>query len=301
MTNIPAAVALALASVVAYATAAAVQHRVAERAAGAGLRAMLTDSVWWVSVCANGLGAVLHVAALAYGPLSLVQCLGALTVVVAVPIGARAAGRGVGPSERKGLCLTAVGFALLLPLMSTTGAGGTLTTTGSLAVAAIALLVTVLAGSVRHPGLRAPVFATASGIVSGTGSALTQTVLHTDRLLTWQTFVVALAAIGLAVVGVLLSQSAYTGGLGTSLAILTLANPLWAAVIGVALLGERFSDGALGTVLAVTGAVLTARGILLLARYSSRGPAAPPAVPTVEAVRRIADHNCPPRATVVSP
>ncbi|HWU07153.1 MAG TPA: hypothetical protein VN520_12355 [Streptomyces sp.] len=297
--NTPVAVALALASVVAYAVAAAMQHRVAGKStATGGLRAVLTDAAWWVSTVTNALGALLHVAALAFGPLSLVQCLGALTVVLAVPIGAHAAGRRVTRAEWKALCLTATGFTLLIPLTFTTGSGGFLTASGALGVAATAFLAVPLALSVRHPALRAPAFAAASGVVSGSGSALTQTVLNADRLISWQTASVALPTIGLAMAGLLLSQAAYTGGLGTPLAILTLVNPFTATLIGVALLGERVPGGPWGAALALTGAVLTARGVFLLTRYSSAAvkPCDVVAVPS----RAASDSDRPARAAVVS-
>ncbi|MCD9879716.1 DMT family transporter [Streptomyces guryensis] len=271
--NITVAVVLALVSIAAYAVAAATQHRVAS-ANGLGLRRLLTNSAWWASNAANATGAALHVAALKYGPLTLVQCLGALTVVAAVPLAARGAGRRVGRGEWHGIALTLAGFAALLPL-TTSGddSSGVLTTPAALAVAVTASLVVPLALSIRTSTGHTLALAAASGVVSGTGSALTQTVLHADSLLTWQTALVAAPAVALAVIGLLLSQTAYTGGLGAPLATLTIANPLAASAIGLTLLGERIHGGLPGTALALTGTALAARGILLLARPSTSFPA----------------------------
>jgi hypothetical protein len=47
---------------------------------------------WWLAVLATLAAAGLHVAALGLGPLSLIQPLGVLTLVFALPLGARLAG-----------------------------------------------------------------------------------------------------------------------------------------------------------------------------------------------------------------
>ncbi|CAM5589822.1 Integral membrane protein OS=Streptomyces alboniger OX=132473 GN=CP975_30810 PE=4 SV=1 [Streptomyces alboniger] len=49
---------------------------------------MLGSGVWWSSVGLDAAAALLHVAALKYGLLTMVQPLGALTLVAAVPLGA---------------------------------------------------------------------------------------------------------------------------------------------------------------------------------------------------------------------
>ncbi|MGW4905451.1 hypothetical protein [Streptomyces sp. NPDC004270] len=290
--NITVAVVLALASVAAYAAAAALQHRVAARASGAGIRSLVTDGTWWMSTGVNLSGALLHVAALRFGPLTLVQCLGALTVVAAVPLGARAAGRRVSRTERRGIALTLAGFGALLPLTaSSSGPGGVLSTPAALGVAVTAALFVPVALSVRASSPRSLTVAAASGVASGAGSALTQTVLHAQRLLSWETAAVAVVSVALAVAGLLLSQTAYAGGLGAPLATLTLANPLASAAIGLALLGERIQGGAAGIVLAVAGAGLAARGVVLLARRTETTvavPVAPAAPVTVKAPRPVA-------------
>ncbi|WP_228049117.1 DMT family protein [Streptomyces justiciae] len=207
--NIMVAVVLALASIAAYAAAAATQHHVASTD-GNGLRRLLASPAWWASNAANATGAALHVAALKYGPLTLVQCLGALTVTAAMPLAARGAGRRVSRGEWHGMALTLPGFAALLPLTATGGdSTGVPTTPAAPAVAVTASLVIPLALSVRTGTRRTLALAAASGIASGTGSALTQTVLHTDCLLTWQTSLVAVPVVALAVAGLLLSLTGH--------------------------------------------------------------------------------------------
>ena len=108
------AVALSLVSAVAYAAAAVAQERLASRSADAGVRRMLASGAWWGSVALNAGAALLHVVALKYGPLTVVQPLGALTLVAAVPLGARVAGRRVTATEWRGTALTLAGLAAIL-------------------------------------------------------------------------------------------------------------------------------------------------------------------------------------------
>ena len=68
----------------------------------------------------------------------------------------------------------------------------------------------------------------------------------------------------------LLSQTAYRGGLGAPLAVVTLANPLAAAVIGLVLLSERLQGGPTGILLALAGAGLASWGVVLLSRATPK-------------------------------
>jgi hypothetical protein len=269
------AVTLALLSAVAYATAAVAQERLAARTGPGGLRRLLAQGAWWSTVGLNSSGALLHVAALKFGPLTLVQPLGALTLVAAVPLGARVAGRRAAPDEWRGTALTLVGLGALLPLTASgTAPDETLGTAAALGVAATVLaLVALLTRTGRGQGLG---HAAASGLTSGAASALTQTLTVAGLALTWRFAVVGVLVAGFAVGGLLLSQTAYTGGLGAPLAVLTLANPMAAAAIGLALLGERVHGGPAGVAPAVLGAVVAARGVVLLTRATHPAHTAPP-------------------------
>lgn len=265
------AVALSLISAVAYASAAVAQERLAARTAGtdAGLLRLLGTGAWWSSVGLNASAALLHVAALRYGPLTLVQPLGALTLVAAVPLGARLAGRRVSSVEWRGTALTLAGLGALLVAASGPAPEKVLSLPQALAVAGTTVaLIGVLSLRGARPGLR---HATASGFASGVASALTQTVTvaATDGSgpsLDASVVVMALLVAAFATAGLLLSQTAYRGGLGAPLAVVTLANPVAAAVIGLTLLGERLQGGAAGLLPALVGAVLAGRGVVLLAR-----------------------------------
>ncbi|WP_221357522.1 DMT family transporter [Streptomyces beigongshangae] len=271
------AVVLSLFSAVAYAAAAVAQERLAARTTDAGTLSLLGRGAWWWSVGLNAGAALLHVAALKYGTLTLVQPLGALTLVAAVPLGARLAGRRVTAVEWRGTALTLAGLCAVLVTASGPAPDGVLSVPQALAVTgATAALIGVLARPGTRPGLR---HASASGFASGVASALTQTVTvaATDRsgpLLSGQVVLVAVLVAAFAAGGLLLSQVAYKGGLGAPLALVTLANPIAAAVIGLSLLGERLRGGAPGLLLAAAGAAVAAWGVVTLSRST---PAVAPA------------------------
>ncbi|WP_256638589.1 hypothetical protein [Streptomyces murinus] len=273
------AVALSLVSAVAYALAAVAQERLAARNAGAGLLRLLGTGAWWSAVGLNAAAALLHVAALKYGPLTVVQPLGALTLVAAVPLGARAAGRRVSAVEWRGTALTLLGLGAVLVTASGPAPSRVLSLPQAVAVAGTtAALVGALSWPGARPGLR---HATASGFASGVASALTQTVTvaATDRsgpVLSTEVIVVALLVAAFAVGGLLLSQTAYRGGLGAPLAVVTLANPVAAALIGLTLLGQGLTGGTGGVLLALAGAALAARGVVLLTRVTRAADGAEP-------------------------
>ncbi|MET8770049.1 hypothetical protein, partial [Streptomyces sp. NPDC004658] len=239
------------------------------RSAGTGLLRLLGTGAWWSAVGLNAAAALLHVVALKYGPLTVVQPLGALTLVAAVPLGARAAGRRVSAVEWRGTALTLLGLAALLATASGPAPDRVLSLTEALVVAGTtAAAIGLLSWPGARPGLR---HATASGFASGVASALTQTVTvaATDRsgpVLGTEEIVVAVLVAAFAVGGLLLSQTAYRGGLGAPLAVVTLTNPVAAAVIGLTLLGQGLQGGPAGVLLALAGAGLASWGVVLLTR-----------------------------------
>ncbi|MFD8845353.1 hypothetical protein [Streptomyces pseudogriseolus] len=271
------AVLLSLVSAVAYAVAAVTQARLAARGSGAGALRLLGSGAWWGAVTLNAAAALLHVVALKYGPLTVVQPLGALTLVAAVPLGARMAGRPVSTVEWRGTALTLAGLATILATASGPAPDDVLSVPEALAVAGgTATLIGLLSWPGARPGLR---HATASGVASGVASALTRTVTvaATDRtgpVLDVRVIGVALLVAVFAAGGLLLAQTAYRGGLGAPLATVTLANPLAAAVIGLGLLGEHLRGGAPGVALALFGAALASWGVVLLSR-ATEGASAP--------------------------
>ncbi|WP_186779385.1 DMT family transporter [Streptomyces salinarius] len=269
MSALALSVLLSLVSAVAYAGGAIVQEQVAASSPGAQY-APLRRPGWWAAVGLNGLGGLLHVVALALGPLSLVQPLGALTIVFALPMAAIFVGRRAGATAWRGALMATVGLAGLLSLVGASDAQSldTAQRVGAAVVTGGAIVALMIAGRAahRHPAVRSILLATASGIAFGMSSVFTKTVA-----VDWSGGVSAadlpsLTVIGvLATAGMMLSQASYRGaGLAAPLATLTVVNPVVAAVVGITMFGETFRYGTTGTALALSCGVVAAGGLIML-------------------------------------
>ncbi|MFI8193495.1 DMT family transporter [Streptomyces sp. NPDC085946] len=269
MSALALSVVLSLVSAVAYAGGAIVQERVAVTSPD-GQYAPLRRAGWWFSLALNGLGGLLHVVALAYGPLSLVQPLGALTIVFALPMAALFVGRRSGATAWRGAIMATVGLAGLLSLVGASDArslsGAQRVLAGLVTAGAVVALMIAARAAHRHPAVRSILLATASGVAFGMSSVFTKTVTvdWTDGIAAAD--LPSLAAIGVfAVAGVLLSQASYRGaGLAAPLATLTVVNPVVAAAVGITMFGETFRYGTTGTALALSCGVVAAGGLILL-------------------------------------
>ncbi|MDX5567563.1 DMT family transporter [Streptomyces sp. ID05-04B] len=269
MSALALSVVLSLVSAVAYAAGAIVQEQVAV-SSPVEEYAPLRRPGWWAAVALNGLGGLLHVVALAYGPLSLVQPLGALTIVFALPMAALFVGRRAGATAWRGAIMATVGLAGLLSLVGASDAQS-LTTAQRVTVAVVtagAVVALMIAGRAahRHPVVRSVLLATASGIAFGMSSVFTKTVAVDWTGGVSAADIPSLAVIGvLATAGMMLSQAAYRGaGLAAPLATLTVVNPVVAAAVGITMFDETFRHGTTGTVLALGCAVVAAGGLILL-------------------------------------
>ncbi|UXY31297.1 DMT family transporter [Streptomyces sp. HUAS TT20] len=269
MSALAVSVLLSFVSAVAYAGGAIVQEQVAVSSPDEQY-APLRRLSWWAAVALNGLGGLLHVVALAYGPLSLVQPLGALTIVFALPMASLFVGRKAGATAWRGAIMATVGLAGLLSLVGSSDATS-LDSAQRVAVAlvtggAVVALMLASRAAQRHPAVRSVLLATASGIAFGMSSVFTKTVAvdWTGGVSLAELPSLAVIAV-FAIAGVLLSQASYRGGgLAAPLATLTVVNPVLAAAVGITMFGETFRHGTTGTALALSCGVVAAGGLILL-------------------------------------
>ncbi|WP_405877925.1 DMT family transporter [Streptomyces sp. NBC_01136] len=288
MSALALSVLLSFVSAVAYAGGAIVQEQVALTSPDQTY-APLRRPGWWVAVALSGLGGVLHVVALAYGPLSLVQPLGALTIVFALPMAAVFVGRKAGATAWRGAIMATVGLAVLLALVGSADSQSLSDTqiTVLAGVAGGAVVAFMVAGRAahRHPAVRSVMLAVGSGIAFSMSSVFTKTVAVDWSHRVSLSDLPSLALIGVyATAGMLLSQASYRGGgLAAPLATLTVVNPVVAAAVGITMFGETFRYGETGTVLALACGVVAAGGLILLTTEQIGGTrrtteaAAPPA------------------------
>lgn len=248
---------------------------------GLRLLAALARSPRWVAgAAASAAGVGLHLLALSSAPLSLVQPLGVSGLLFAVVTAAVLARRRVLAAELTGALLVTLGLgALVLAMPHRAAAEPRLAAATALALCAVAagtvLIGLAVAGRLRPAG-RAMLLAGVAGISFGAVSAFARVLGAAARqdpgaLLHWHTA----AAVGLAVLGGLAVQHAYRSGRFTlAFATLLLADPVAAAAIGLAFLGEPFPSGDLGLVWLLSSAALILPGVVLLAR--TRRPAGSP-------------------------
>ncbi|MDQ1288701.1 MAG: hypothetical protein QG622_2267 [Actinomycetota bacterium] len=269
------AVGACVTSSVAYALGAVLQEPFARYP----LRALLASRLWWFAIGLNGLGGLLHVVALRFGPLSLVQPFGVLTLVMAAAMAAAVTRRRPAPAEGRSMLLTVSGLAGILVLTATDTPIITLST-GELVVLLVATtvaLVVLIAGNVlvRPSGLWT---AAAAGIAFGVCSALTQTITvraATDglgSLLHAADITAALAVLVLIPVGLLLTQRSYQDGIGGPLAVSTIVNPITASAIGQVLLDERIAAGSIGIALVLACGACAAFGVNGLTHLRAGAP-----------------------------
>lgn len=282
MTDLIITIALCVAVAIAYATAALIQARYAHLT----VRELAKVPQLWAALALNGLGAALHVTSLAFGPLSLIQPLGVLTLVIAVPFAAMTARRKVTRLELRGMTATVVGLAGLTLIITTGGATETLTSGELFSLLAVtAAVVTVLGFQGRRPGASTLWEAVAGGMAYSVCSALCQTVVVTvgdngaETLLRPSTIVAMIGIAVFAVTATVLTHRSYRNGLGAPLAVTNLVNPATATIIGVTLLGEHLATTPVEVVLAVMCALLSGYGVAQLARARDVTPGTP-ATPT---------------------
>lgn len=269
MTDLIITIALCVACAIAYAWAALIQARFAHLT----VLELVRVPALWGALALNGLGAALHVTSLGFGPLSLIQPLGVLTLVIAVPLAAAAARRKVTRLELTGMTSTVIGLAGLTLIITTAGKAETLTS-GELMglLGATVALIGVLGLRGRRPGASGLWEAVAGGVAYSVCSALCQTVVVTASdagagvLLRPITILTMIAIAVFAVAATVLTQRSYRNGLGAPLAVTNLVNPATATTIGVAFLGETLATTQVEVVLAVVCALLSGFGVAQLAR-----------------------------------
>lgn len=278
------AVLVALLSAACYAVSAVLQQRQASRQAegGAGLVLRLArQPVWWLAVGATIAGALLHVAALALGPLSVVEPPGVTTLAFALPLGALLARRKVGRVEWAAAAAVMLGVATMVAVAPTPVPVSYIPLSRSClqvgGAAAVVLALLVLAWSLRGPFV-AVVRAAAAATCFGTAAVIARVTVTGLLALP----IGALMAVGAATGGFLIAQLAYReGGLGPPLATLILVDPLVGVVSGAILLDQPLALSAGQATCAVLGLVVTAIGIATLARCPSPERSATPQSPVM--------------------
>jgi drug/metabolite transporter (DMT)-like permease len=284
-----AAVAAALLAALCYAIGAALEQKEAsatatERVVHPGLLwQVLRRPIWLAGFAVMGVGEVLHVLALAWAPLAVVQPIGVTTVLFALPIGALVARRRPRPRELAAAAVMVAGLAALLTGMKVSTAEPVLSGHD------LAVLVPAVAGglavltlvALRASGaLRTLLLGCGSGLAFGATAALVRLLTHrvelhgASGLVGWVSPVIAVTAVA----GLLLEQGAYKSGhLGVAVAGYTVTDPLVAVAIGAWVLHQPAH--ASHPLWAAGEALVVMTGVVLLARTTTASYRPPAVVP----------------------
>lgn len=272
------AIGIALLSAVCYAIAAVLQQREAARHDVRGpalILSLLRRPRWWLAITATVSGASLHVVALHFGPLTLVQPLGVSALVLALPLGAWFGARQVSRAEWGAAGAVVLGLLAVLTLAPHRVPPPSVPPAELLIAIAgcVAFLVLCVLISSRLPPRAAPVVrALGSAACFGFASAMARLMVagHGPIL------VPALACVFFALTGMFTIQAAYRdGGLGAPLAMCTIADPLTATGLGILLLGEHVRLGFAGGTVGFAGLVATIIGLTVLARTHQQSESVP--------------------------
>ncbi|MBG0828623.1 DMT family transporter [Planomonospora sp. ID67723] len=267
---------LALLGSLFFALGAALQQFEAAGTSGPAVRRLLRRPRWLLGGLAIGAGTALHVVALAYGPLTVVQPMGVASLLFALPCAAALHRRRIRPGELGAAAVIAVGLVglvLVVPQHSGSpylGTGEAVALLGGAAAAALALWAAARRAS---PAARAVLLATGAGVLYGATATLARVLVDGNRELWFLAAAPVPALIALA-----LLQRAYAiGHFGVAFAALQVADPLTAVTFGALLLGEPLPTGATSLLTALAAAALTAAGTVALARTTPMSPASGPA------------------------
>ena len=219
------AVACAIAAAMVYGAATAVQHAAAARTAGQGVRgltALLRDPRWLLSVGADGLGLLLQVIALAFGPVVLIQPLLVLALPVALPVGWLLGGPRPGRADALAVTAIVAALAVFFLLIGDPGTGTPMRVVPALIAAGGCLVALAVAVALRG---RSPSRAALLGAAAGAGFGLAGVLIN---------------ALALEV------DDAGWSGLSTSRGITALASTLLVGAAAVTATQLSFQLGALG-------------------------------------------------------
>jgi drug/metabolite transporter (DMT)-like permease len=277
---------IALVAAFSFAAASVLQQRAAsevpdEDALGAGLiERLLTRPMWLLGFLFDTLGYILQAVALIWGTIIVVQPILVTTLLFALPLGARFAGRRLYRSDYAWAALLSVSLVLFMVIGNPTeGVDNAPFRQWAipLGVAGALVVACVTVGSrIKGPN-RALLLAVSSGVLYGLTGALTKSVMDSfengivdaiEPLFTnWETYALAVCI----TTGMFLQQSAYqAGNLAESLPAITVLEPVVAVILGVAILDERFtSQGIFEWTIVAASAAVMAMATIELSRSSA--------------------------------
>jgi drug/metabolite transporter (DMT)-like permease len=257
-----------------------------ERAGGLSMLSdLLRRPLWLLGVTSDVSSFVAQGVALAFGSLLLVQPLLVTSLLFALPLSARLAGRRVSRRDWAWAALLTAGLVVFVTVGQPTAGVDRVPfrdwVPAAILVGAVVAVCGIVA-STRRGAQRALALASVTGVAYGVTAAMAIGVVHTlgdgvgAVVGSWELWVM----LGAAVSGWWLQQSAYqAGALTASLPIVMVGEPVVSITLGVWVLDERIHANAAGWVVLGAAALAIVTGVVALARSAARfeqSRAAPP-------------------------
>jgi drug/metabolite transporter (DMT)-like permease len=282
-------VSLALVAALLFALGTVLQQRVAMTVPDAAAHSawfmlrLVRHPVWVAGIAATLIGFVFHAAALAGGEIVIVQPILSLTMVLALPLGARLSAQRVSRSDGIAAVGATVGLAAFL-VLSNPSAGRDDAPIAQWAIAGGGLVAISAAltgaGLHRRPAVKATLIGSAAGILFGLHGALVKgMVTQFDHgllgpLQSWELYAVAVGAW----VSMTISQIALQAGdLAPAIATESILAPIAGVALGVTLFQESLHDTTAGVVLSLAALAVMLACIAALSRSAASGAGPVPA------------------------
>jgi drug/metabolite transporter (DMT)-like permease len=233
---------------------------------------MARQRMWLGGIACDIGGFIAQAAALRRGQLAVVQPLLVLSVVFALPLGARLSDQRVGRRELAAAALVVVALAGFLAIANPSGGRSDVALSAwILAAVACAAVCAPLSLMGRHgpPPRRAALLGAAAGILFALSAALTKSVVDELHLgvvhviTSWQPY----ALCGVGYVSMTLNQLALnTRALAATIASSTSLDPIISVALGLALFHEHLHASALQAAVAFLALAAAVLGVTALAR-----------------------------------
>jgi len=280
-------VSLAFVASLLFALGTVLQQRVAMRASDAEAHSVWVlvrfarSPVWMAGIVLTWVGFGFHAAALSNGQLVLVQPVLAMTVVFALPIGARLSAQRIGRRDVGAALLATAGLATFLVISDPAAGieeppgGAWLAWGGAMLATGAALTAT---GLHRHPAAKAALVGTAAGVLFGLHGAITKAM--TDQLDgSLGALLGSWALWGVLIVGAIsmsISQIAlHAGDLPPAIATESIFSPVIAVVLGLGLFEETIHSTVAGFLAAMVALAAMLAGVAMLSRREGERLAVP--------------------------
>ncbi|TQL47873.1 magnesium transporter NIPA [Homoserinimonas aerilata] len=246
------------------------------RTAGLSLRqmaALVARPSWLIGTLMLGLAVVFQLTSLALAPLTVVQPLGAVALVITAVLNARVSNVRLDAASIRAVAFCVGGVALFVTIASFTTTSRRVSDAQVFVILAILAVVLVALAALflayRHR-FKAIMYIVGAGVVYGFVATLAKVVI--DRVKTgdfeWLTLTCVVALLVATVLGGYFVQNAYSSGPpDLVIAGLTVIDPIVAVLIGILVLRE--ADGAHWTIMfafLVAGA-MAVYGVFQLAKY----------------------------------